>query len=238
MQTTEKNFDAVVLEKFRVDENFDEPIINQVLRIAIYNELQAYETYTKVIEKFGETQPFVNIIEAEKRHYLALSHLLEKYNVPLPLNDYSNNIQIPNTRQECFELGVASEIENIAMYDNLLLYTNGYSDIQDVLFKLQAASYNNHLEAFRQAVQQSYTQKESPSLHAAQEQLNEFQEMASKISSGDISQQEIMKLLNSANFSFIGGALLGAVSGALMNEMFKSKSTQENEKNPQEEIKS
>jgi hypothetical protein len=234
MQTTEKNFDAVVLEKFRVDENFDEPIINQVLRVAIYNELIAYETYTKVIEKFGETQPFVNIIEAEKRHYLALSHLLEKYNVPLPLNDYSNNIQIPNTRQECFELGVASEIENIAMYDNLLLYTNGYSDIQDVLFKLQAASYNNHLEAFRHAVQESYTQKEQPSLEKASEQINEFQELTSKISSGDVSQQEIMKLLSNSNISFIGGALLGAVSGAIINEMLKSKTTE----NSQEEIQS
>lgn len=237
MPSYEKNFDALILEKFRVDENFDEPIINQVLRIAIYNELIAYETYIKVIEKFGQVDPFIHIIEAEKKHYLALSTLLELYNVPLPLNDYSNYIEIPNTLQECFELGVASEIENIAMYDNLLSYTNGYLDIQDILFKLQAASYNNHLEAFRQAVQQSYTQKEPPSLHKAQEQLNEFQAMASKISSGDISQQEVMKLLNNTNFSFIGGTLLGAVSGAIMSEMFKSKSTQESEENPQEETK-
>lgn len=237
MPSYEKNFDALILEKFRVDENFDEPIINQVLRIAIYNELIAYETYIKVIEKFGQVVPFIHIIEAEKKHYLALSNLLELYNVPLPLNDYSNYIEIPNTLQECFELGVASEIENIAMYDNLLSYTNGYLDIQDVLFKLQAASYNNHLEAFRQAVQQSYTQKEPPSLHKAQEQLNEFQAMASKISSGDISQQEVMKLLNNTNFSFIGGTLLGAVSGAIMSEMFKAKSIQESEENPQEETK-
>lgn len=223
MQTTEKNFDAVVLEKFRVDETFNEPIIDQVLRIAIYNELLAYETYTKVMEKFGTVEPFVNITQAEKRHYLALLTLLEQYNIALPVNDYSTNIVIPNTLQECCELGVASEIENIAMYDNLLSYTHDYLDVQNVLFKLQAASYNNHLEAFRQAVQNNYSSTKQPSLEKANEHIEEFQALASKIATGNVSQQEVMQLLNNANFSFIGGALLGAVSGTIINEMLKPK---------------
>ena len=237
MQTVEKNFDASVLEKFRVDEAFNEPILHQVLRIAIYNELVAYETYTKVIQQFGAIQPFVNIIEAEKTHYAALLALLEKYQVALPLNDYSLTIQIPNTLQECCELGVASEIENIAMYDNLLGYTSNYADIQDVLFKLQAASYNNHLVAFRQAVQNSYSQNQPqnqpPILDKAHEQLNELNALSSKVASGNISQDEIMKLLSSTNLSFIGGALLGALGGAIMNEMTKKdhqEETKEEEK--------
>lgn len=221
MQTVEKNFDASVLEKFRVDETFNEPIVAQVLRIAIYNELIAYETYMKVIQEFGAVQPFVNITEAEKTHYGALLPLLEKYQVDLPLNDYSANIQIPKSLQECCELGVASEIENIAMYDNLLLYTTNYPDIQDVLFKLQAASYNHHLVAFRQAVQNSHSQNQTPILDKANEQLNELNALASKVASGNISQEEVMKLFNNTNLSFIGGALLGALGGAIINEITK-----------------
>lgn len=233
MQTVEKNFDASVLEKFRVDESFNEPIIAQVLRIAVYNELVAYETYTKVIQQFGAVQPFVNITEAEKTHYAALLTLLEKYQVPLPLNDYSTTIEIPKTLQACCELGVASEIENIAMYDNLLLYTANYPDVQDTLFKLQAASYNHHLVAFRQAVQNSYSQNQTPVLDKAHEQFNELNALASKVASGNISQEEIMKLLSSANLSFIGGALLGALGGAIINEMTK-KDNQEDVKEEEE----
>lgn len=229
MQTVEKNFDISVLEKFRVDETFNEPIIDQVLRIAIYNELVAYEIYTKVMQQFGAVQPFVNITEAEKRHYATLLALLEKYQVALPLNDYSSNNQIPKTLEECCELGVASEIKNIAMYDNLLLYTINYPDIEDVLYQLQAASYNNHLLAFRQAVQNSYTQKQASIPNKAHEQFNELNALTSKITSGNISQEEVMKLLENTNFSFIGGAILGALGGAVINEMIK-KNTQEEPK--------
>ena len=48
----EINIDEALLISQRVDINSPIPIISQILRIAIYDEFKAYETYSKIIEKF------------------------------------------------------------------------------------------------------------------------------------------------------------------------------------------
>ena len=105
----ETNIDEALLISARVDENSDIPIISQILRIAVYDEFKAYETYTKIIEKFGLVQPFVNIKEAEAIHYTALIKLMEKYAIDVPINNWASKIEIPNTLIECCEMGVAGE---------------------------------------------------------------------------------------------------------------------------------
>ncbi len=84
------NVDEKILISQRIDENDAQPIISQALRIAIYDEFKAYENYTKIIEKFGAVNPFVNIREAEARHYSMLIPLLQKYGVEVPVNDCMN----------------------------------------------------------------------------------------------------------------------------------------------------
>ena len=93
----ETNIDEALLISARIDVNSQIPIISQILRIAVYDEFKAYETYTKIIERFGLLQPFVNIKEAEAVHYAALIKLMEKYGVEVPINDWASKIEIPNT---------------------------------------------------------------------------------------------------------------------------------------------
>lgn len=90
----EINIDEQLLENQRVNENDSQPILSQVLRIAVYDEFKAYESYTKIMEKFGYFQPFVNIREAEARHYSALIALLEKYQVEVPINNWEQKIEV------------------------------------------------------------------------------------------------------------------------------------------------
>jgi len=78
MQT---NFDQNILLSQRVDPTFDEPILNQTLRIAMYDEFHAYEAYKKVVEKFGFEPPFINILQAEEQHIKELEALHVKYGV-------------------------------------------------------------------------------------------------------------------------------------------------------------
>ncbi|BFU78261.1 hypothetical protein ALC152_14760 [Arcobacter sp. 15-2] len=230
------NNDADLLVKLRVDPNYNEEILHQVLRIAVYDEYHAYETYRKVIETFGNQMPFTNIIEAEIRHYEELIKLLEKYNVPLPVNDWYEKIVLPNTLVECCEVGVAAEIDNIQMYDNLLLYVDQYPDIQDTLYRLQAASYNNHLPAFRQSVI-SYTNVE-PNLtevyenntqHNAVEntemlsKVDEFRNIATKLASGKVNEQDVLKVFNSVDMASIGGVLLGGLGAMQLVKMMNDK---------------
>ena len=225
----DKNFDQELLDGLRVDPNYDEPILNQVLRIAIYDEFHAYETYKKIIEKFGAVEPFSNIIEAEQRHFTALLYLLQKHNVEVPINDWADKVEVPNTLVECCEMGVAAEIDNVMMYDNLITYTED-EEIKDILYRLQAASYNNHLPAFRKCVAKYGVDANMEDIYnnySAHNQnifskVEEFQDIVGSIMKGKIDPNQIAKLASNLNGSLVGGLAIGAIAVTLFNQI-KSK---------------
>ena len=224
MQT---NIDEALLISARIDENSQIPIVSQILRIAVYDEFKAYETYTKIIEKFGLVQPFVNIKEAEAVHYVALIQLMQKYNVEVPLNNWASKIEIPNTFIECCEMGVAGEISNIAMYNNLLSYAVE-PDIKDVLFRLQAASYNNHLPAFRNCVLSFYNNETTNvSQENIMQKLGEYQVLLDDIMSGNVDENSISKIFSKLNLSMVSGAVLGGAIIALLNSYVSKNNNQE-----------
>lgn len=224
----EINFDEDLLLSQRVNVNLEMPVHEQALRIAVYDEYHAYETYRAIIEKFGNQAPFSNIIEAEMRHFAMLEPLLQQYNVQIPINNWDEKIELPESMLQSCELGVAGEIANIQMYDNLLMHVENYADIQDVFYRLQAASFNNHLPAFRRCVQRySSTTEETVKMEATMPnqneampnmgdanmmgKVNEFRNIATKLSSGKLSEQDMAKVFSSMDMSTIGGLLLGGL---------------------------
>lgn len=227
-----RNLDEDILLKGRVDPSSKDPVLNQALRIAVYDEYKAYETYKKVLEKFGDVEPFTKIIEAEVTHYQALIPLLEKYEVEIPVNDLEAKIEEPNSILEACEVGVAAELENIKMYDNLINYVKEYPDVLDLIYQLQAVSYNNHLPAFRACVAKLSNNEtlQSPkeqipfgNLEEMMGEMDELNEIASKAASGNFSQDDIMRLLSNKNVSLIGGALIGALGAGVVSQMVKDK---------------
>lgn len=226
----ETNIDEALLISTRVDVNSQIPITSQILRIAVYDEFKAYETYTKIIEKFGLVQPFVNIKEAEAIHYAALIKLMEKYGVEVPINDWASKIEIPNTLIECCEMGVAGEIDNIAMYNNLLGFAIE-NDIKDTLYRLQAASFNNHLPAFRNSVLNHYTNGNNANINTENimEKLGDYQVILDDIMSGNIDESSISKIFSKLNLSMVSGAVLGGAIIALLNNYVSKKHTHEEE---------
>jgi len=210
--------DTSYLQKKEVNLDLEETLLSQVLRIAIYDEMQAYETYSSIINNLGELEPFVSVKEAEAVHYSALIALLKKYKIDVPANDCFKHINVPKSYIECCEVGVATEINNIKMYDNLIKYTQE-EDVKDVLYRLQAASYNNHLPLFRKCVQDFYNQSKNTSAFNPDEMMNkasEYQELLEDIASGNIDQNKIGELLGKMNLSMISGAALGAASSAFL----------------------
>jgi len=200
--------------------------LEEALQRAFDDEVKAYATYSAVVEKFGAVFPFVNIIQAEQTHQNALMAVATAHEITLVRNE-PESINLPKTLQECCELGVAAEIQNIQLYDELLLSVSEYPEVQDVFYRLQAASYNNHLPAFRKCVV-SYASAPSheamanpmAALEGMMGQWGEFSQMAQKIAKGEVSQEEITKLLSS-NFSFIAGALLGVMGASVLGGMIQ-----------------
>lgn len=125
--------------------------LETILQSACYDEYKAKAYYQKVIETFGNIAPFSNIVQTQN-HYTAIERLCQKYGVIPPNNDWGENISIGQTLEQCYRDGVEIEASNIEMYDKILPYVM-QDDIRDVFYKEQAASYNNHLPAFKACVQ-------------------------------------------------------------------------------------
>lgn len=122
------------------------------LREALDDEYKARATYQGVIDRFGPVRPFVNIIEAEERHANALLRLFERFGIE-PLKDrWAGEVPAPSSLAEACKAGVEAEIENAAMYERLLAQVSD-ARVRDVLKRLQQASQQRHLPAFRRCAE-------------------------------------------------------------------------------------
>lgn len=121
--------------------------LEKMLIFAIQDEYLARGEYRKVIEKFGNRQPFSNIIKAEERHISWLKPLFTKYGVALPPDRGLELAKVPTTFTEALQIGITAEVENIAMYERFLK-KDLPDDIRDVFSSLLAGS-KNHLDAFK-----------------------------------------------------------------------------------------
>jgi len=122
------------------------------LREALDDEYKARATYQSVIDRFGPVRPFVNIIEAEERHANALLRLFERFGIEPPKDRWAGQVPAPSSLAEACKAGVEAEIENAAMYARLLAQVSD-ARVRDVLTRLQQASQQRHLPAFRRSAE-------------------------------------------------------------------------------------
>lgn len=122
------------------------------LSAALDDEYQARATYAQVIADFGDVRPFSNIVEAEDRHAQALIAIFERYGVPVPDDTWPGRVPRYGSLREACEAGVAAEIANAGLYDQLLSGTDR-SDIREVYENLREASQERHLPAFQRCAE-------------------------------------------------------------------------------------
>jgi len=124
----------------------------EAMREALDDEYKARATYRKVIEAFGPVRPFVNIVEAEDRHAKALLSLFDRFGVEPPPDSWPRRVAAPRTLADACRAGVEAEIENEAMYERLLQQINEPA-VRIAMRRLQRASQERHLPAFRRCLQ-------------------------------------------------------------------------------------
>lgn len=124
----------------------------EALREALEDEYRARASYRKVIEAFGPVRPFVNIVEAENRHAKALLALFERFGVEPPQDAWPGRVTAPSTLVEACRAGVEGEIENEAMYERLIAQITD-PEVLAVMRRLQCASQEQHLPAFRRCLE-------------------------------------------------------------------------------------
>ena len=126
------------------------------LKMALDDEYKAEATYAAVLSKFADARPFVNIIEAERRHAAMVVVHYQTYGMAVPANPYLGQISAPDTLLGACELGRDAEIENIALYDRIIPTVENAA-IQQTLTQLQWASREKHLPAFQRCIDRGGT---------------------------------------------------------------------------------
>ncbi|GEM_PF-2338611 len=120
--------------------------IEAMLRYAIEDEYLARQEYESIMAVFGEQNPFSNIIVAEERHIELLKEIYQTYGYDLPEDLAIDHVVIPESIVVALEVGVAAEIDNIAMYEKFLEQELP-DDIRAVFVELRDGSIS-HLAAF------------------------------------------------------------------------------------------
>ena len=124
--------------------------IEEMLTYAIQDEYMAYAEYRELMDTFGVSNPFSNILKAEATHISELETLFEAYGYALPENTAADLVIIPADLETALNTGVQAEINNIAMYE-LFLSQNLPDDVRAVFEALQDAS-ESHLAAFERGL--------------------------------------------------------------------------------------
>lgn len=124
-------------------------------------EYAAAASYLAVLDRFGTVEPYATILEGELRHIDALVRQLDRAGIDVPDNPYLGVVVAPDDLQTAAEAWAVGEIDNVAMYDELLAQADG-SRLVTVLGNLRRASLESHLPLFEAAAAAGGTLDEMP----------------------------------------------------------------------------
>ena len=120
--------------------------LKAVLDPLLLDEWHAEALYAQVMTNHGEVRPFVNIIEAERRHAEFLLLLYAKYDLAIPAKTIRALPSFAELTDAC-SASKQAEIDNAALYDVALAQTLP-DDVRHVVTRNRAASLDRHLPAF------------------------------------------------------------------------------------------
>ena len=126
----------------------NDTLLLDALSEAPEDKYRARATYRKVIARFGPVRPFVNIVEAEDRHVAALLRQFERLGASPPTDTWPERVEAPESVAQACVDAIKAEIENEALYVRLLDRVTDPA-VRSVMRRLQEASRDRHLPAFR-----------------------------------------------------------------------------------------
>lgn len=127
--------------------------LQDALCAALDDEYKAIASYEAVLAAFGPIRPFVNIVEAERRHAAALLQQFARHGLTPPADRWQGRVVAPASVAAACAAGVEAEVENAALYDRLLAAVEGDAEVTQVFVALRDASQQRHLPAFRRCLQ-------------------------------------------------------------------------------------
>lgn len=125
--------------------------IRDMLAYAVQDEYLARGEYAAIIGKFGNINPYANIVRAEETHLSFLKSVYDAYGLAFPEDTSADHITVPADLLEAAKIGVKAEVDNIAMYELFLTYELP-DNVKEVFTALKEGS-ESHLLAFQKQVE-------------------------------------------------------------------------------------
>ncbi|TXT19504.1 MAG: hypothetical protein FD133_322 [Erysipelotrichaceae bacterium] len=126
--------------------DYDTTKLKAVLDIVLLDEYKARAEYQAIVDKFGNENPYVNLVYAETRHIEALTRIYDAFDFVVPADTGKNFVVLPASLEASYQVGINAEKVNIALYETYL-DTNLPDSIERIFQNLQNAS-ENHLAIF------------------------------------------------------------------------------------------
>lgn len=180
---------------------------------ALDDEYKAYSFYFSASE-FGA--PFTNLLEAEANHINAIIFHLNELGAQIPANPYS--FATTKSFEEAAVIALQNEQANVELYNTLVTNEND-AQIIDTFYRLQAASYNNHIPSLQNALNLNQNNNLLEQLNQGKTLINETAIMVNKLKDGSLGQDELEGFLGKLNYSLVGGAIIGAFGVIIVNEL-------------------
>lgn len=122
--------------------------LGEMLVATYQDERHAEMIYERVLADFGPVRPFVNIVEAERKHASSVAFLLTSRGLEVPESLWTTE-NVPRFSSVALACAAAAdaEVENVSLYDRYLALELP-ADVRTVFQNNRAASQNNHLPAF------------------------------------------------------------------------------------------
>jgi len=113
----------------------------------LQDEYRAAAVYESVLGQFGDVLPFSNIVIAERQHAASIAALFIARGLAVPAPTTIGALPSLGTVRDACDLGATAEVENVALYDDLLALDLPF-DVQRVFEANRLASLEKHLPAF------------------------------------------------------------------------------------------
>lgn len=198
------------------------------LNDAIIHEEQGIKMYEEFALKFNEPV-FTEILNVKKTgsEFLKSANLQNGKNNDFLKEISFENLNNINDKNDAIFKALSYEIESENLYNELASNEDNEA-LKDLYFRIWATSTNEYkkalqnllnLETFKDGEQNFKEDKHINKDTNAFNYTKELSEALEKLKNGKMTANEALNLLQNPNISFIGGALIGALGGVLLNQL-------------------
>ena len=198
------------------------------LNDAIIHEEQGIKMYEEFALKFNEPV-FTEILNVKKTgsEFLKSANLQNGKNKDFLKEISFENLNNINDKNDAIFKALSYEIESENLYNELASNEDNEA-LKDLYFRIWATSTNEYkkalqnllnLETFKDDEQNFKEDKHINKDTNAFNYTKELSEALEKLKNGKMTANEALNLLQNPNISFIGGALIGALGGVLVNQL-------------------